>query len=254
MNEELLQVDCTTGSAEAASGGEHAMETFVAYPDGDGPFPVVVIYMDAPGIREELYDFARRIALQGYYCAVPDLYYRRGRIRFDVPRMRAADRVQMFKHMQSLTNAMVVADTAALLAALEGQAAASDGPMGCIGYCMSGQFIVSVAGTFPERFRASVSCYGVAIVTDKSDSPHKLVPNLKGEIFFAFAEKDEYVPDVSIQVLRQTLDDHDIDYRLEIYPGTEHGFCFPERSDVYAEAAAEEVWTRSFEMFRSQLG
>ena len=42
------------------------MQTFLARPDGDGPFPAILFYMDAPGIREELYDMARRIAREGY--------------------------------------------------------------------------------------------------------------------------------------------------------------------------------------------
>ena len=71
MNEKTLSIETPDGS----------METFIAHPDGAGPFPVVVLYMDAPGIREELYDFVRRIAAQGYYAMVPDLYYSRGRIR-----------------------------------------------------------------------------------------------------------------------------------------------------------------------------
>jgi carboxymethylenebutenolidase len=229
------------------------METFVVHPDDDGPYPVVAIYMDAPAIREELYEFARRIAGQGYYCALPDLYYRRGRIRFDVARMTADDRKEMLDHMNSLSNAMVIADTEALLGVLAAQGPAGDGPKGCIGYCMSGQFIMSVAGTFPEHFRASISCYGVSIVTDNADSPHNLVPNVKGEIFFAFAEKDEYVPDAAIEILRQTLDENQIDFQLDIYPDTEHGFCFPQRTGCYAEEAAEDVWKRSFEMFARQL-
>lgn len=243
MNEKLLQIETPDGT----------METFIACPETDGSFPVVVIYMDAPAIREELYDFARRIAEQGYYCALPDLYYRRGRIRFDVPHMTADDRKLMFGHMNSLTNAFVISDTKALLGALESESAAANGPKGCIGYCMSGQFIMSVAGSFPEHFRASISCYGVGIVTDKEDSPHNLVPNVKGEIFFAFAEKDEYVPDASIEILRQALDDNGIEYQLDIYPGTEHGFCFPERKWCYAESAAKDVWKRAFEMFARQL-
>jgi carboxymethylenebutenolidase len=119
---------------------------------------------------------------------------------------------------------------------------------------MSGQFIMTVAGTFPEHFRASISCYGVAIVTDFDDSPHKLADNLRGEIFFAFAEKDEYVPDEAIDVLRETLEKNGVDHQLEIYRGTEHGFCFPERAWCYVEPAAEDVWKRSFEMFQRQLG
>ena len=61
-----------------------AMDTFVVHPDGDGPFPVVLFYMDAPAIREELYDMARRIAGEGYYVALPDLFYRFGVLRFPV--------------------------------------------------------------------------------------------------------------------------------------------------------------------------
>ena len=34
--------------------------------------------MDAPAIREELRDMARRIATVGYYVMLPNLYYRSG--------------------------------------------------------------------------------------------------------------------------------------------------------------------------------
>lgn len=227
------------------------METFTARPEGNGPFPVVVVYMDAPGIRGELYDFGRRIAGAGYYALVPDLYYRRGRVRLDMGAPGA--RKVMYDHMRSITNAGVAADTEALLGLLRADPAASAGPKGCIGYCMSGQFIATVAGTFPEDFRASISCYGVRIVTDDPDSPHNLLARARGEIFFAFAEKDEHVPDASIHVLRETLEDASVESTLEIYPGTEHGFCFPERTSVYVEPAAEDVWRRTFEMFERQL-
>ena len=57
------------------------METFVTHPEEGGPFPAVVIYMDFWGLREELFDIARRVGMVGYYCMVPDLYYRQGRVR-----------------------------------------------------------------------------------------------------------------------------------------------------------------------------
>ena len=243
MIEELLEVQTQDGG----------METFIVFPDGGDTHPVIVIYMDAPAIREELYDFARRIAAEGYYVALPDLYYRRGRVRFDVAHMSAADREEMFEHMNSLSNGMVIEDTRALLVAIKNEPAASDGPKGCIGYCMSGQFVMSVAGTFPEHFRASVSCYGVRIVSDEADSPHRLAAQLQGEIFFAFAETDEYVPDGVVDTLRAALEEHGALHQIEVYPGTEHGFCFPERSWCYAEDAAEDVWRKSFEMWQRQL-
>ena len=53
---------------------------------GPGQFPGIIFYMDAPGIREELRNMARRIARHGYFCLLPDMYYRLGPLRFDVPR------------------------------------------------------------------------------------------------------------------------------------------------------------------------
>jgi carboxymethylenebutenolidase len=60
--------------------------SFVACPEGPGPFPGVIFYMDAPGIREELRNMTRRIARQGYFAILPDMYYRLGSLRFDCHR------------------------------------------------------------------------------------------------------------------------------------------------------------------------
>ena len=229
------------------------METFVAHPD-NGPAPVVVIYMDAPGIREELYGFARRVAGEGYYCVLPDLYHRRGRIRMDLATMDEDDYREMFAHMNSLTTDLVLADTRALLASLEDEPDAASGPKGCIGYCMSGRHVMRVAGELPDEFQASVSCYGVGIVTDDETSPHLLAPNVRGEIFFAFAQDDPYVEDAVIPTLTMALETAGVTHAVETYAGTTHGFCFPERDGAYAPDAAEDVWRRTFEMFARRLG
>ena len=91
------------------------MDTFITHPDQGGPFPAVIIYMDAPGIREELYDFARRVGSAGYYCMVPDLYYRQGRVRFDRKNMDEAKLAEMRQMMSTLNNRMIVEDTRAML-------------------------------------------------------------------------------------------------------------------------------------------
>src|SRR5437899_11013544 len=56
-----------------------AIETFVCHPERGGPHPPVLFLMDAPGIREELQDMARRLAAVGYYVLLPNLYYRAGK-------------------------------------------------------------------------------------------------------------------------------------------------------------------------------
>jgi carboxymethylenebutenolidase len=159
----------------------------------------------------------------------------------------------IFAAWHGLTNAGVTSDTGAILSALGNEAAASDGPMGCVGYCMSGAFITTVAGRFTDRFAANVSLYGVWIVTEHEDSPHLLAPQIEGEMYFAFAEHDQWVPDNVIPDLTATLDANGVPNEIETFPGTEHGFAFPQR-DAYHEPSAEIVWGKMFELYARVLG
>jgi carboxymethylenebutenolidase len=230
-----------------------SMESFGVRPDGAGEFPAVILYMDAPGIRDELRDFCRRIAAEGYYALLPDMYYRLGRIRFDRTSLNEGGREKMFAAMRSLDNAQVMSDTAAMLEFLRGESCVGGGGVGCIGYCMSGQYVVSAAGSYPEQFAAAASLYGVGIVTRQPDSPHLLAERIRGELYLGFAELDEYVPDHVIPELRAQLEKHGVEHRIETFPGTQHGFCFPERDGIYVEPAAERVWERVFELYERRL-
>lgn len=228
------------------------MPAFAACPEGPGAFPGIIFYMDAPGYREELCNMARRIAKHGYFCVLPDMYYRLGTVRFDISRRNDGMSVVIRAAMDHLSNADVNDDTAGLLAFLDAQDKVRTGPVGCVGHCMSGCYITTVAARFPERIAAAASLYGVRIVTDKPDSPHLLADKIKGELYYGFAEVDASVPANVIPDLKAALDKTDVKYKLEVLPGTAHGFCFPERA-VYAPAAAELTWSRLFDMWERNL-
>ncbi|MGH7100247.1 MAG: dienelactone hydrolase family protein [Stellaceae bacterium] len=228
------------------------MPTFAACPDGPGPYPGIIFYMDAPGIREELRNMARRIAKHGYFCLLPDLYYRLGTIRLDLTQRDEAKMAVMRAVMNSLSNAFVVDDTAALLAYLDAQDTAKPGPVGCVGHCMSGQYITTVSAHFPHRMAAAASLYGVGIITDKEDSPHRLLDRIKGELYYAFAETDQAVPAHIPGELKSLLDKADVRHELKVFPGTQHGFCFPERA-AYNALAAEETWSKIFALWDRNL-
>ena len=224
------------------------MPAFAAHPDEEGDYPAIILYFDAPGVREELRNFIRRIAAEGYFAMLPDLYYRFGKLRFDISRRTEAMSEMIRLARNSLTNAMVMEDTRHMLEYL----GTNPRKKGCIGYCQSGRFIVTAAATYSDDFAASAALYGVQMVTDAPDSPHFLSDKIKGELYLGFAEEDPYVPDNVIPDLTAALDKHGVVYRSDIYPGTHHGFCFPERA-VYKEDAAEEVWGKVFEMWKRVL-
>ena len=222
-----------------------AMNTFVTHPEEDGPHPLVIFLMDAPGKREELHDMARRLGSAGYYVLLPNLYYRRLR-EYDV---ESSSRGEMFEHMHSLSNSMVCADIQALLNFAESDSAARAGKAGCVGYCMSGPFAFAAAATFPDRIVASASFHGVRLFADAKDSPHLDAGKIRGEMYFGCAQTDEYAPQQMIDDLEKHLASSGINYRIEIYPDTQHGFVFPLRQGKYHKAAAERHWERLLAMY-----
>src|SRR6266702_6036788 len=112
--------------------------TFIAHPERGGPFPVVLFYMDAPAIREELRDMARRLATSGYYVMLPNLYYRSGVMELGpIPAdPEAPERKRMFQLMNSINIPVVMEDTTALLTFADGQVAPRSDIIGSVGYCM----------------------------------------------------------------------------------------------------------------------
>jgi carboxymethylenebutenolidase len=231
-----------------------ATTTFICHPERDGPHPVVLFYMDAPAIREELRDMCRRIAATGYYVVLPNLYYRSGVMElgsFAGPD-DGATRARMFELMGSLSIPKIMDDTEALLAYVDSQAAASPGSVGTVGYCMSGQYAVNAAVRFPGRVAAAASFYGVSLVTDQPDSPHLAARKTKAELYFGCAETDRWAPPEMVEALRTAMAGSEARAEVELYPGVEHGFAFPQRA-AYDRDAAERHWERLLALFRRRL-
>lgn len=226
-----------------------SMNTFVTHPEEGGPHPVVLFYMDAPGKREELHDMARRLGTAGYYVILPNLYYRTVR-GFELDRDDPASRTRMIELMGTLTDELIVSDTRTLLAHVDADPAADAGRLGCMGYCMSGPFSFAMAARFPDRIRAAASLYGVRLFGE--GSPADLADRVTGELYFACAEFDEYAPKEMIDALEDHLARVGTNARVEWYPGTHHGFAFPQRP-AYDKAAAERHWERLHALFARNL-
>ena len=226
--------------------------TFITHPERGGPFPVIIFYMDAPAIREELRDMARRFGTSGYYVMLPNLYYRAGAMELGPinPDPESPERKRMFQLMNSIDIPMVMEDTKALLGYAEGQKAANTRIVGTVGYCMSGRYAINAATHFPDRVKAAASIYGTHLATEQPDSPHLAATKTKAELYFACAETDVYAPQEIIDKVAEAMKDAKAE--VEVYPGTHHGFAFPKRP-VYDRDAAERHWERLVALYRRNL-
>ncbi|HWF00831.1 MAG TPA: dienelactone hydrolase family protein [Caulobacteraceae bacterium] len=228
-----------------------ATTTFIVHPERGGPHPVIVFYMDAPAIREELRDMCRRLASVGYYVVLPNLYYRSGVLELG-PLADEAARTRMFELMGSLDIPKIMSDTEALIAFVDADPAARAGSIGTVGYCMSGQYAVSAAVQFPGRVTAAASVYGVQLVTERDDSPHLAAGRTKAELYFGCAQTDRWAPLEMVEQLREAMASSGAKAEVELYPGVEHGFAFPQRA-AYDRNAAERHWERLFAFFARRL-
>jgi carboxymethylenebutenolidase len=230
------------------------MNTFICHPERFGPHPAIIFLMDAPAIREELRDMARRLGTAGYYVMLPNLYHRSGveELGSVVGEANIATRQKALQLMTTINIPLVMQDVDALLAFAARDKAASSGPMGCVGYCMSGQYAVNAAVRHKDKIRAAASIYGVALVTDKPDSPHLAPQRTDARLYFGCAENDHYAPREMIEQLREQLSSKGGNAEVEIYPGTAHGFAFASRP-AYDKPSAERHWERLFALFGNAL-
>lgn len=229
-----------------------AMNSFVVHPEEGGPHPVVLFYMDAHGWRDELRDMCRRMASVGYCVLLPNLYYRRSR-DFWLKERTPEAMVPMFELMHSLSNDGVARDTGALLRFVDALPAADARRIGATGYCMSGPFVFAAAAAYPERIASIAAFHPAQMITERDDSPHRLCGRIRAEAYVACAETDKWAPPETVAALEQAMREGGMRYRLEWYPGSEHGFVFPRREGIYHRPSAERHWERLFALFDRTL-
>ena len=225
----------------------------VMIPAGAGPWPGVIFYMDAGGIRPAMVDMARRLSDAGYLVLLPDLYYRYGPYDPFVPKeVFAGDfRVVLGPLMATTGNDKAVEDTEGLLAYLDTRNDVAGRTIGAVGFCMGGGMALAAAGAYPDRFAAVASYHGGNLATDAPTSPHLFVPRLKAEVYVAAAENDGSYPPAMAEQLETLLTQAGVRYDTRTYPAA-HGWMMPD-FPVHDPAAAEHGWDDMLALFSRTL-
>ena len=155
--------------------------------------------------------------------------------------------------MQSLTAETSATDAKAFTAWLDQQPSVDKArKMGTTGYCMGGPLTMRTAAAVPERVGAGASFHGGGLVTDKPESPHLLIPQMKAHYLIAIAENDDKRQPEAKDVLRDAFARAKLPAEIEVYAGTIHGWC-PIDSKVYNHDQAEKAWSRMLVLFKSAL-
>jgi carboxymethylenebutenolidase len=221
-----------------------------------GKHPAVLVCPDIFGLRPAFKEMARRLAGSGYAVLVFNPFYRTQKAPTAPEHPNFGDPATREKllGMAAKTNAdTMVSDAQAFVPWLDRQPSVDKKKkMAVTGYCYGGPFTLRTAAAFPARIGAGASFHGGGLVTDKPDSPHLLIPKVKAQYLFAIAESDDEKQPEAKTVLKDAFDKAHLHAEVEVYTGTQHGWCPPDAA-VYNHDQAEKAWSRQLELFKTAL-
>lgn len=240
--EKDIVVTTPDGQADAA----------LIYPEGKGAWPAVLVWTDIMGLRPVFRELGKRLAAEGYVVLVPNPFYRDGKATevggkydFSTPEGRAG----LMGMRAKIDGAK---DGAAYVAFLDAQPQTDrTKKAGVQGYCMGGPLTPQTAAAVPDRIAAGASFHGGGLATDKPDSPHLLVPKMKGAYLIAVAKNDDAKNPAEKEAVKAAFAAAGIPATVEVYGG-DHGWCVP-ASPAYNQTEAERAWAELLKLYKKQL-
>jgi carboxymethylenebutenolidase len=207
-------------------------------------------------LRPAFRDMGKRLSTAGYAVLVVNPFYRKQKAPTAPPHPDFEDpatRDALMALYNSLTPETAVTDAKALTAWLDQQPAVDKSrKMGTTGYCMGGPLVFRTAATNPGRVGAAATFHGGGLVTDKPESPHLLVPQMKASFLVAIAANDDEKQPDAKDTLKAAFAKASLPATVEVFAGTKHGWCPPD-AHVYDHDAAEKAWSEMLTLFKTAL-
>jgi carboxymethylenebutenolidase len=225
-------------------------------PDGAGPWPAVLVFPDAGGLRDTFRQMGDRVASMGYVALIPDIYYRAGEwAPFDLATAFSDpdERARLFGLMGTLTNDRIVADARAYADFLLARPEVTGSAIGTTGYCLGGRMSMVAAGGIDGKVAAAASFHGGRIaVADDPSSPHLAADRITATVYVAGATEDDSFTAEQAELLKRALADAGVDHTVEFYPA-HHGFAVAD-NPTYDEQAATRHWQALERLYGDRLG
>jgi len=219
------------------------MSAYVALPEGNGPFPGVIVFQEAFGVNGYMRGVADRIAKQGYIAIAPELFHRTAPAGFTGS---YTDFAAIQEHFQAITTEGLEADAQAAYDWLQANDKVKKDNIGCIGFCLGGR-VSFIANTFLP-LKAAVSFYGGGTHTllDRADK-------MSGTQLFFWGGKDQHIKPEYVQEVVEAVKKAGKDYVNVEISYADHAFLNHERPSYNADAA-HEAWGMVDEFFKNKFG
>lgn len=245
MTEQELEITAPDGKPDAV----------LVTAEGGRRLPGVIFLTDIGGIRPSQREMAARLAGEGYTVLMPNIFYRSGRPPlFDFP-LNFGDEQTMQRIGElaaSLAPEAFERDASAYVDFFSSQPSVVPGPIGVVGYCISGGLAMRTAAAKPDRIAAAASFHGGKLFTDDPASPHLLLPRMKAQLYFGHAVEDRSMPQEAINKLNKALAAWGGPYESEVYDGASHGWTVPDHP-FYNHPQAERAFEKLKELFKRAL-
>ena len=225
-------------------------------PQGDGPWPAVIMVPDIGSRRPAFVEMGERLAAAGYVVLVPDIYYRDAPYApFDTATLfTSPDEFPRAKAMAGqITPDAVASDARAWIAFLHEQPEVADVPVGTTGYCFGGKLSLTIAGQVGDLVGAAASFHGGGLAAaDDPTSPHLFAEGIRARVYVGAAADDRSFPAEQEERLRAALEGADVAFELETYDAA-HGFAVTDFS-VFDQAASDRHWAAMERLYGEALG
>ncbi len=209
--------------------GDDATRGYLAVPEGEGPFPALVLIHEWNGLVDRVRQVADAMADEGYVALAADLFQGRTGANPDENRALMAE-----------ANADPDAVIANLNKAVNFLRARDDvtGAIGTMGWCFGGGIALSYA-LGGEHHDATAIFYG-RLVTDPA-----VLAGIDHEVYGTFAEMDGGIPPEQVNQFVDALRAQGIDNDVHIYDAVNHGFWLRVDGDPELRTApAQDAWER----------
>lgn len=224
------------------------LSAYYVRPRVEGPFPGVIVFMEAFGLNDFVQAVCKRLAAAGYAALAPDFYHG---ATFSYDEMDAA-----LAHLRRLSDAQVVDESRWALDFLAERPELRRDAVGVLGFCMGGRLAFLASAQFPERVRAAVCFYGAGIAPEQDPwgRPALLdrVPDIRAPLMLHYGAQDGSIkPDEQTRIAA-ALSAANKRFTLSVFKNAGHGF-FSDRRKSYVESAATEAWAMSLRFFERHL-